>query len=129
MAPDRKHLGTGDRDRLFLSPVKGTYVLVMRIRRPARLRHHLRPARKPRWHIDYLSNRAVVHQVWTCPGEDRVECAWAGVLSGRHPEAVRGFGSSDCDCSTHLFHSRAIPAPVPATEGRRIRIFGGREIR
>ena len=69
----------------------------------ARLRRHLRQDKKLHWHIDYLTAVApVVRVLWTA-SEERWECRWAEVLMNRGCNAVaRGFGSSDCRCSTHL---------------------------
>lgn len=52
------------------------------------------------WHVDYLLGHpeATIEAVWISPGTDR-ECSIAGSLPGG---AVAGFGSSDCDCETHL---------------------------
>lgn len=77
----------------------------------ARLAHHLRPALKPHWHIDYLRIVAPVRQVWFCYGAKRCEHAWASVLRGPLGGSVRfpGFGSSDCGCESHLFFFRTCP--------------------
>ncbi len=73
-----------------------------------RLGHHLRPAREPHWHIDWLrpweNCRLVLYQV----GERRLECAWSQSLLARPGAAapIPGFGASDCRfvprCPAHL---------------------------
>lgn len=71
-----------------------------------RLKHHMTPAVRPHWHIDYLRKVAVLKQVWLSESEARREHDWA-VLAQKLPGAtpsVRGFGSSDCRCETHLFY-------------------------
>ncbi|WP_435347729.1 GIY-YIG nuclease family protein [Haloarchaeobius sp. HRN-SO-5] len=55
------------------------------------------------WHVDYLLG----HEAATLRGDVRtcdldVECAVARSL----PDAVSGFGCSDCDCSSHLTGAR-----------------------
>ena len=40
----------------------------------ARLCHHLRPAPKPRWHIDYLRRFAHPVEAWLCPTSSNLEC-------------------------------------------------------
>jgi Uri superfamily endonuclease len=72
----------------------------------ARLRHHLRGAAAPRWHIDWLRLHAeTVGYWWTCAPQP-LECDWAQRLerdlAAQIPKA--GFGSSDCirGCPAHL---------------------------
>lgn len=63
-----------------------------------------------RWHIDYLLRWGKVIEVKRY-GNDRKECELSsGVekLPGSKT-IVRGFGSSDCKCSTHLFYFRLNP--------------------
>jgi len=72
----------------------------------ARVAHHVRFAERPRWHIDYLRFAGTPAEVWYARSEESLECGWAGILSGIR-EVTRGplgFGSSDCGCSSHLFH-------------------------
>jgi Uri superfamily endonuclease len=78
----------------------------------ARLTHHLRPARKPHWHIDYLRAQTRLDRIWLIPGCDRREHQWAEVLKSNLNGTVPlpGFGSSDCDCESHLFFFRTRPS-------------------
>jgi Uri superfamily endonuclease len=73
----------------------------------ARIAHHTRFPEQPRWHIDYLRFAASPVEVWYTEVDERLEHAWAGILAGIEgvEEAVAGFGSSDCLCSSHLFRS------------------------
>ena len=77
---------------------------------PARLRHHRKRAASPHWHIDYLRAVTELVDAW-CVRGSRCEHAWANSLV--QSEAVTipltGFGSSDCDCATHLFYSSRRP--------------------
>lgn len=77
----------------------------------ARLGHHLVVARNRRWHIDYLRAACEVRGAWICYAEHRYEHLWAEALSaisgGEFP--LHGFGSSDCDCKTHLVHFKRLP--------------------
>ena len=69
----------------------------------ARISRHLRPDKKLHWHIDYLVAEARILEVWWKEGSQRLECAWAEAIATLGGEvAVRGFGSSDCRCPTHL---------------------------
>lgn len=99
----------------------------------ARLRHHLRPAQRPHWHIDYLRKRAVVTggvyvvQQEVPAGNVPLECAWSLALlalSGASVPAA-GFGASDCTslCGAHLVHfSQFIDV------SGRLRIISGNEV-
>ncbi|MFC2122606.1 DUF123 domain-containing protein [Bacteroidota bacterium] len=68
----------------------------------ARVNHHLKPAEKHHWHIDYLRDRAYVSGITLCPTEQRTECAIVQGL-GQHLDCISGFGASDCRCRSHLF--------------------------
>lgn len=78
----------------------------------ARLQHHRQRAARPHWHIDYLRAECDLVAVWLTTDATRREHSWAGVLAGL-PGAdmpTPGFGSSDCDCETHLFRFERRPS-------------------
>jgi Uri superfamily endonuclease len=79
----------------------------------ARLAHHMRPAPKPRWHIDYLRTVAPLRQIWFCYGPERREHDWASALRELHGASIPfpRFGSSDCGCASHLFFFEKCPTP------------------
>ncbi len=99
-----------------LSFRKGTYLYVGSALGPggllARLAHHMRPAPMPHWHIDYLRVAAPLRRVWFCYGPERREHDWARALGELPGGAIPypGFGSSDCDCKSHLFYFRKCPS-------------------
>ena len=68
----------------------------------SRLNHHLRGSKKPRWHIDYLLPVASINSIILFETSDRVECTIAHALSYQF-NSISGFGSSDCQCRSHLF--------------------------
>ena len=68
----------------------------------SRLSHHLKGNKRPRWHIDYLLQRASISSIILCPSQNKVECTIAQALSHQF-YCVPGFGSSDCQCQSHLF--------------------------
>lgn len=86
----------------------GWYVYTGSMRRGLshRLRRHRAAAKPLRWHIDYLSTLALVVEVrtWELSGEADQECRThrALVVLPGVTEPVRGFGSSDCRCFSHL---------------------------
>ena len=68
----------------------------------SRINHHLKRNKKPRWHIDYLLDKALIKSIILCETKDRVECAIAQALSHQF-DSIPGFGCSDCKCHSHLF--------------------------
>ena len=72
----------------------------------ARVARHRRAEKRLHWHIDYLTRRADIIDVWYIESPRHLECAVAEAIAAL-PGAgvlVPGFGSSDCRCSAHLFY-------------------------
>ena len=77
----------------------------------ARIKHHLQPARRAHWHIDYLRQAAKVLGAWHSSDTARLECTWAGAaLALRSVSLVPRFGSSDCRCQSHLLAVNRLPS-------------------
>ncbi|MDD1719102.1 MAG: GIY-YIG nuclease family protein [Methanoregulaceae archaeon] len=78
----------------------------------ARVRRHLRysggEGGRPRWHIDYLLRHPSFAPGCTCCAgtNETLECRIAESVGGT---PVPRFGSSDCDCRSHLFHFQEFP--------------------
>ena len=94
----------------------------------ARVARHLRREKKLHWHIDFLTTKVPVTNVWWSEGLERQECVWAQTAQGLADVGVPapGFGSSDCRCVSHLvcvatveeatsLGTVLIPAPVMGT--------------
>lgn len=82
----------------------------------ARLTHHLHPSPRPHWHIDYLKAHANVAEVWCCYARRSLEHKWARKL-GMQPGAsipLAGFGSTDCNCESHLYFFPNCPSRLRA---------------
>jgi Uri superfamily endonuclease len=95
---------------------RGSYVYVGSALGPGglggRLGHHLRLARRPHWHVDYLRRALRVSEVWYSLEHRSREHLWAALL-GKTPGcsiAARGFGASDCRCESHLFFFDSPPS-------------------
>ncbi|MDP6664899.1 MAG: GIY-YIG nuclease family protein [SAR202 cluster bacterium] len=71
----------------------------------ARLPHHLRPPKRPHWHMDYLRPKGRPTAIVVAESDLQVECAIARHLDNGFT-VVRDFGSSDCRCAGHLFHGK-----------------------
>ena len=70
----------------------------------ARLERHLRTVKKNHWHIDFLLEHARIIEIWYCFSGERLECKWNTAIT-KLPgveTSVDGFGSSDCQCPSHL---------------------------
>lgn len=98
-----------------------------------RIGHHLRRKRRFHWHIDYLLQNAEIREIILCEAEQRVECILAHSLAKEFP-SIPGFGSSDCNCSSHLFWGteKALKAGIISAAkqvGLTYAIFSTREVR
>ena len=80
----------------------------------ARLARHVRLRKRMHWHIDYL--RAVADQVipLAIRSSRREECQIAKTMSKLLSPGPKGFGSSDCNCPSHLYYSRVNPLEDPS---------------
>ena len=67
-----------------------------------RINRHLQKSKKLRWHIDYLLEKGEIFEIILCPSEQKTECLLAQKLAKRL-KFIPGFGSSDCNCRSHLF--------------------------
>ncbi len=75
-----------------------------------RIDRHLSSKKKFHWHIDYLLSHAKVIKVLRYVGS-KDECGLSQV-TGQSANAipiVKRFGSSDCNCVTHLYYFKNPP--------------------
>jgi len=92
---------------------KGYYVYTGSAKRglESRIARHMSKRKTLHWHIDYLLIHGTILDVKRYYKE-KSECE----LSGRAEKLpgskviAPGFGSSDCECRTHLFHFERNPA-------------------
>lgn len=87
-----------------------------------RLKHHLEPASKPHWHIDYLRHVAPIREIWYAAAPTRDEHPWAAALCSLPGAAIPAprFGASDCRCPTHLAHFADEPDAAALSHALRI---------
>lgn len=106
-----KKIRIGKRGHLQLNP--GYYLYVGSAFGPggilARTAHHQKVQDSPRWHIDYLRQYADLLEIWYSFDPQKREHEWAGLLKLEMVVPMPGFGSSDCQCTSHLFFSPAKP--------------------
>lgn len=76
----------------------------------ARLKRHTIENKTKKWHIDYLRDKADVVGFKKIFTEERIECEIAAkVKEAADSTPVKGFGSSDCGCESHLFYFKESP--------------------
>jgi len=68
-----------------------------------RIKRHLAREKKHHWHIDYLLDVGTNVGVIAIPTTHKKECQVAKSLS-EGLESIAGFGSTDCNCRSHLFY-------------------------
>jgi Uri superfamily endonuclease len=70
-----------------------------------RIKRHLRDEKKLHWHVDYLlaHENSKIKEVVFVRSPHKWECDVAGQIS-KKSEKIKGFGSSDCKCPSHLFY-------------------------
>jgi Uri superfamily endonuclease len=97
-------VSVGALGKLTLKQGLYAYVGSAQINLEKRIERHFRKNKRVFWHIDYLmDNEAVdVEKVFYKRAGKAKECEIAGEIK-RRAEPIRGFGCSDCDCTSHLF--------------------------
>jgi Uri superfamily endonuclease len=85
----------------------------------ARISRHARKAKTFRWHIDYLRATAQLIEVWCTYHVGRRECQWSQAVADIPWSTIplAGFGSSDCQCVSHL-HQFAAKRSIRAIRSR-----------
>ncbi len=77
----------------------------------SRLSHHLKPSRRPHWHLDYVKSTLRPVEIWTTTDPVKREHDWATLFSALKGASrpIAGFGSTDCKCRSHLIHMTRPP--------------------
>ena len=71
----------------------------------ARVGRHLRKNKKLKWHIDYLREYMEITDVRFAKSAENQECEWAAEFAAKGGSfPVKGLGSSDCRCFSHLIY-------------------------
>ena len=76
----------------------------------SRVKRHLSSNKKFHWHIDYFLNckSTTMIRLYLIPCIYRLECVIAKDLIKYSDSHIKGFGSSDCSCKSHLFYFKDI---------------------
>jgi Uri superfamily endonuclease len=70
-------------------------------------RHFLnKNEKKIHWHIDYLlvDIDSLITKTYLIPSKYPLECIIAKEFSALCDDSIKNFGSSDCNCTSHLFY-------------------------
>ncbi len=86
---------------------KGYYIYVGSAKKgfSKRVRRHFSKDKKLHWHVDYLSIEAKALEAFKCKTDEHR----LAELAKHFMEGIKGFGSSDCKCYSHLFYSPDYP--------------------
>jgi len=81
---------------------KGSTTLINRVKR------HVDSSNKKKmhWHIDYLLDckYSYISKIFLFPSTERLECVLSNELRDSCDKYIKNFGSSDCNCDSHLFY-------------------------
>jgi Uri superfamily endonuclease len=77
----------------------------------ARVRRHLSDNKKFHWHIDYLLEHGRIIRYASRESSTRLECEFNELMARMDGAVmpVKGFGSSDCGCVSHLVYFEREP--------------------
>ncbi|MFQ6050074.1 MAG: DUF123 domain-containing protein [Candidatus Hydrothermarchaeota archaeon] len=68
----------------------------------SRIRRHLFHPKKVFWHIDHITTKKIPYAVVYAYTKNKMECKLSRVIE-KDAVAIKGFGSSDCKCKSHLY--------------------------
>lgn len=74
-----------------------------------RIKRHKNRSKKMKWHIDYFLSKAKVIRDLSIITDRDIECVLAERLSKISDGIIPQFGSSDCQCFSHLFYFKKNP--------------------
>ncbi len=74
----------------------------------SRVKRHVSDSKDKKifWHIDYLlaNINCVITCLYLIPSLKRLECIIASDISQNSDHHIKNFGSSDCECLSHLYY-------------------------
>lgn len=75
-----------------------------------RIERHKRKKKKKHWHIDYFLEKVKILDVKAVRTEEKRECWFSNeVRSLKSRIIMKKFGSTDCNCGTHLHYFKENP--------------------
>lgn len=112
--PEDKTINIGSKSEILFRKGYYLYVGSAKINLTKRLERHQRKRKNFHWHIDYLRDQAEYHAAIPIRTTSPLEHDIAAAIGEIADWAVPGFGSSDCNCHTHLFGMVNDPIKEPA---------------
>lgn len=67
-----------------------------------RIEHHKKKKKKKHWHMDYITAEMKIKADIPVITDEYTECDLAEILNKNSGEPVNNFGSTDCNCISHL---------------------------
>jgi Uri superfamily endonuclease len=90
----------------------------------ARVSRHWRMDKPKHWHIDYLREFVTPLFAWVSYEPEQLEHQWAQLFHDMSEvNSIQGFGCSDCNCYSHLFHTVVVPEVVWLGSGDSIHYY------
>lgn len=111
--PARMKVDVGALGSVRFSPGYYLYVGSAMQNLSRRIERHRRVRKGLHWHIDVLRQCSEFVRAIPVRSSERLECELAGAIGNLAQWAVKGFGSTDCDCGTHLFGMSEDPVRRP----------------
>lgn len=104
--PNNQKIQIGKLGEIFLKKGFYAYVGSSMNNLEKRIKRHLKKEKKIHWHIDYLLNKARIFESYLKENNYKEECRLANFFLKEKLEKIDGFGSTDCNCKSHLFYGR-----------------------
>lgn len=101
--PDAMDLEIGSKGVMYFEAGYYTYVGSAKANLTKRLERHKRKRKKLHWHLDYFRSHCEMIATVPIRSSADLECELAKAMKKLDTWEVPGFGSSDCDCNSHLF--------------------------
>jgi sugar fermentation stimulation protein A len=74
-----------------------------------RVERHKRRIKNYHWHIDYLLEKTKIYKSIEIRSSEKLECEVAMEINKIADGEIKDFGSSDCNCNSHLFFFKVNP--------------------
>lgn len=103
---EKKSIEVGALGEIDFSPGIYVYVGSAMTNVEKRLERHFGSTGNKHWHIDYFSEKTEPLDYFILPESSEFECVLSGIAA-ELGDPVENFGSSDCNCTSHLYRIRS----------------------